>query len=102
VKDISQTVWAGIWLGGRTKLVVLNGDYSKGKKAGYTTNSYIEALENKLVKPYTPDMVFQQEILVLIIHLLSMNIYWSSIFHKHCHSGRDLLKGTLSGSTISL
>jgi hypothetical protein len=61
VKDISQMVWAGIWLGGRTKLVIMNRDYSKSERGSFTTNSYLEALEEGLIQHYTPETIFQQD-----------------------------------------
>lgn len=61
IKDISQMVWAGIWLGGRTKLVIMERDKDSPSGRGYTAKSYIEALEKGLLPIYTPGIVFQQD-----------------------------------------
>lgn len=60
VRDISQMVWAAIWLGGRSDLVVMERDESAARN-GYTANSYIEALDEGLVPHYTPGTIFQQD-----------------------------------------
>ncbi|KAJ5743349.1 transposase [Penicillium manginii] len=64
VKDICQMVWAGIWLGGRTKLVVMERDFSEGQRGhggGYTTKSYLKALEEGFIEHYEPGTIFQQD-----------------------------------------
>jgi hypothetical protein len=61
VDDISQMDRAGIWLGGRKKLVIMNRDYSKSERGSFTTNSYLEALEEGLIQHYTPETIFQQD-----------------------------------------
>jgi hypothetical protein len=43
-KDISQMVWGVIWLGGRSKLVIMKRDENSAR-GGYSTNSYIATLE---------------------------------------------------------
>jgi hypothetical protein len=60
VKDISQMVWAGIWIGGRTKLVVMDRD-SDSARNGYTTKSLLNALEEGLIEHYKPGTIFQQD-----------------------------------------
>jgi transposase len=60
VKDISQMVWAAIWLGGRSKLVVMERDESS-ERGGYSRWSYIKALEEGLLEIYQPGMIFQQD-----------------------------------------
>jgi hypothetical protein len=59
-KPISQMVWASIWRGGRSKLVVMERD-PKAKKQGYSANSYIWALEEGLIENYKPGFIFQQD-----------------------------------------
>jgi transposase len=61
VKDISQMVWAGIWLGGRTELIIMERDEESRSGRGYTAKSYIETLEKGLLPIYTPGIVFQQD-----------------------------------------
>ncbi len=52
-------VWAAVWLGGRSDLVVTERDESAARNS-YTANSYIEALYEGLVPHYTPRTIFQQ------------------------------------------
>ena len=54
-------IWAGIWLGGRTELIIIERDEESGSGRGYTANSYISTLEKGLVPTYTPEIVFQQD-----------------------------------------
>ncbi|KAJ5975663.1 hypothetical protein N7481_009370 [Penicillium waksmanii] len=57
-------VWAGIWLGGRTKLVIMERDFSEGQRGrggGYTTKSYLKALEEGFIEHYEPGTIFQQD-----------------------------------------
>jgi transposase len=61
VKDISQMVWAGIWIGGRTDLIIIERDEESRSGGGYTAKSYILALEKGLMPIYTPNLVFQQD-----------------------------------------
>ncbi len=60
VKDISQIVWAAIWLSGRSKLVVMKRDESS-ERGGYSRWSYIDALEEGLLLIYQPGIIFQQD-----------------------------------------
>jgi transposase len=60
VKDVSQMVWAGIWIGGRTKLVIMERD-SDSVRNGYTTQSYLNALEEGFIEHYEPGTIFQQD-----------------------------------------
>lgn len=60
VKDISQMVWAEIWIGGRTKLIVMERD-SSSPRNGFTANSYLDALEEGLIQHYEAGMFFQQD-----------------------------------------
>jgi hypothetical protein len=61
VKDISQMVWAGIWLGGRTNLMIMERDFSENQNGGYTTQSYIDVLEKGFIQHYEPGIIFQQD-----------------------------------------
>jgi transposase len=54
-------VWAGIWLGGRTKLIIMERDEESPSGRGYTSKSYISTLEKGLILIYTPGIVFQQD-----------------------------------------
>jgi hypothetical protein len=58
VKDISQMVWAGIWLGGRTELIIMERDEDSRSRRGYTAKSYIETLEKGLLPFYAPRIIF--------------------------------------------
>jgi len=58
--EITRMVWGRIWKGGRLNLVIMRRDpLSKGK--GYSSNSYIWALEEGLLPDYHPDCFFQQD-----------------------------------------
>lgn len=59
-KDISQMVWGSIWVGGRSKLVIMERD-EQSPRHGFTANSYINALENGLIENYEAGLVFQQD-----------------------------------------
>jgi hypothetical protein len=59
-KPISQMVWASIWRGGRSKLVVMEKD-PEAKKQGYSANSYIWALEEGLIENNKPGSIAQQD-----------------------------------------
>lgn len=53
-------VYATIWIGGRSDLVVMERD-PDSPRGGYSTNSYIEALEQGLLPFYEPDFTYQQD-----------------------------------------
>jgi hypothetical protein len=58
--DFTIIVWGAIWIGGRSKLVIMERDYdSRGD--GYTTWSYLTALEDGLLPIYEPGTFFQQD-----------------------------------------
>jgi hypothetical protein len=87
VKDISPMVWAGIWLGGRTKLVIMERDSSPDQNRGYTSQSYIDALKEGLIEHYEPVIIFQQDlqpcILLLIACIAGCNCsMFSLLLHK--------------------
>ena len=52
IKDISQMVQAGIWLGGRISLVIIDRDENSPSGHGFTKNSYIQALKKGLLPFY--------------------------------------------------
>jgi hypothetical protein len=54
-------VWAGIWLGGRTGLVIIERDPDSRIGRGYTTNSYLDVLEEGFLPYYQPETIFQQD-----------------------------------------
>ncbi|KAK4247890.1 hypothetical protein C7999DRAFT_40877 [Corynascus novoguineensis] len=49
---ISAMVWARIWKGGRTDLIVIERDYKPPQKGGYSLWSYHQALEQGLLPIY--------------------------------------------------
>jgi hypothetical protein len=59
-KDISRMVWAAIWRGGRSNLVIMERDETS-KKNGYSSKSYIQCLEKELIPIYEPSLIFQQD-----------------------------------------
>ena len=54
----SYIIWAAIWYNGRTDLIFIN---RRGIRGGYTSESYMEALEEGLVPSYEPGIPFQQD-----------------------------------------
>ena len=54
-------IWAGIWKGGRTDLVVMERDYQPPQKGGYSSWSYQQALEQGLLPIYDGTRYFQQD-----------------------------------------
>ena len=50
-------VWGSIWLGGWSKLVVMEQDYISNQ-GGFTANSYIKTLEDGMVEHYRPGLIF--------------------------------------------
>ena len=56
-KDISQIVWCSIWIGGRLDLVIMEWD-PESKRNGYSTRSYLWALEEGLLPCYEPGNIF--------------------------------------------
>jgi transposase len=57
---ISIMVWGAIWLGGRSELIIMERD-PDAPKNGYTSWSYIEALELGLLPEYDAGRIFQQD-----------------------------------------
>lgn len=53
-------VWGAIWLGGRSKLIVMERDDSS-ERGGYSRFSYIDTLEKGLLPIYEPGRIFQQD-----------------------------------------
>lgn len=60
VKDISQMVWGTIWLGGCSKLIVMERD-TTSERSGYSWFLYINTLEEDLLPIYEPGKIFQQD-----------------------------------------
>src|SRR6195952_5146879 len=58
--DITIMVWGGIYLGRRSELVIMT-RYMTSKGKGYTTWSYLQALEEALVLIYEPSRFYQQD-----------------------------------------
>ncbi|KJZ77301.1 hypothetical protein HIM_03025 [Hirsutella minnesotensis 3608] len=58
--EISIMVWAGIWKGGRTPLVIMRRDPSANRR-GYTARSYRNALREGLLPVYDGTRGFQQD-----------------------------------------
>ena len=56
-RPISQMVWGSIWLGGWSKLVVMEQDYISNQ-GEFTANSYIKTLEDGMVEHYRPGLIF--------------------------------------------
>lgn len=57
---ISIMVWACIFLDGRTDLIIMERDFVTGR-GGYTTKSYLDALEEGFLREYEPGTPFQQD-----------------------------------------
>ena len=58
--DFTLIMWSSIWLGGRSNILLMERDIgSKGK--GYTTQSYLQVLEEGLLPFYKPRTFFQQD-----------------------------------------
>ncbi len=58
--DISLMVWAAIWLEGKSPLVIMQRDETS-RRNGYTSRSYILALEEGLLPTYDGTRPFQQD-----------------------------------------
>lgn len=54
-------VWAGVWYGGRTDLIIMERDYEATERGGYTSWSYQKALQDGLLPIYDGTRVFQQD-----------------------------------------
>jgi hypothetical protein len=72
-KDISIMIWAAIWIGGRTDIVIMERDPEAPKK-GYSTRSYMKCLDKELSEPWFQDMIFMQD--NAPIHKLSLARSW--------------------------
>ena len=53
-------VWAAIWIGGRTELVIMKRD-DEAAKNGYTARSYIQVLDSQLSDEWFEEMQFVQD-----------------------------------------
>jgi hypothetical protein len=56
-KDIRIMIWGGIWIGGRSDVVMMTRDEGSEKK-GYTAQSYIQVLEEAIPACWQPNQVF--------------------------------------------
>ena len=70
---ISIMVWGAIWREGRSKLVFLERDMDSPRK-GYSSRSYIQALEEGLLPEYDGTRHFQQD--NAKIHLSKASMAW--------------------------
>jgi hypothetical protein len=52
-------VFATIWIGGRSDLIVMERD-PDAPRGGYTMKSYLDALEEGLLPFYEPDYIFSK------------------------------------------
>jgi hypothetical protein len=60
-KQMRVMVWASFWgRGERCPLFILSRDFESAK-FGYTANSYIEVLENRLLDSYYDGLIFMQD-----------------------------------------
>jgi DDE superfamily endonuclease len=53
-------VWGAIWLGGRSDLVIMTRD-EQAKRNGYSTNSYIDVLDQTIERCWQLGMTFMQD-----------------------------------------
>lgn len=58
--DISIMVWAAIWVGGKSNLVIMVRD-EDSPKGGYSSVSYIKVLEEQIPRCWQPGRVFIQD-----------------------------------------
>lgn len=60
-KDIRVMVWAAFWgYGERCKLYIMDRDF-ESLKNGYSANSYLAVLEERVLESYHDDLVFMQD-----------------------------------------
>ena len=59
-KDICIRVGGAIWLGGRSDLVVMEGD-PDAPRGGYSAWSYIQVLDDQIPTMYEPGMVYMRD-----------------------------------------
>jgi hypothetical protein len=57
---VSLMIWGCIWVGGRSEIIIMERDESAAH-SGYSTRSYLEALEAGLLPIYEPGLFFQQD-----------------------------------------
>ncbi|KJZ68019.1 hypothetical protein HIM_12591 [Hirsutella minnesotensis 3608] len=74
--EISLMVWAGIWRGGRTPLVIMRRD-PQAPRRGYTARSYRDALRDGLLPSYDGTRRFQQD--NAKIHLARDTVQWLQV-----------------------
>ena len=59
-KDISIMIWAAIWGGGKSNIVVMQRDEASLQQ-GYSANSYLAVLDDEIPRCYESDILFIQD-----------------------------------------
>jgi len=59
-KDISIMIWAAIWIGGRSDIVIMEGD-EESARGGVTARVYCQLLEDQIPKIYRRGQIFQHD-----------------------------------------
>jgi hypothetical protein len=72
-KDIRVMVWGAFWAGGRSDLYIMDRDFESAKH-GYSARSYLEVLEDQVVKYYQEGLIFMQD--NASIHTASVVTEW--------------------------
>ena len=72
--NITIMVWAGVWIGGRTDLIIMERDYEPPARGGYTSLSYQKALQEGLIPIYDGTRYFQQD--NTSVHVSQSTIDW--------------------------
>jgi transposase len=59
-RDISIMIWAAIWIGGKSDLVVMERDQDAPRK-GYSARSYLAVLDDQIPRCWQPGRIFMQD-----------------------------------------
>ena len=59
-KDLSIIIWAAIWGGGKSNIVLMRRDESAPRQ-GYSAISYLSVLDDEIPRCYEPGMLFMQD-----------------------------------------
>jgi hypothetical protein len=59
-KDIRVMVWGAFWASGRSDLYIMDRDFESAKH-GYSARSYLEVLDDQVVKYYYKGLIFMQD-----------------------------------------